>query len=138
MGAINYGLSDVADYIDNKHKDMCCFIQVEHKDAVDNIDEIMKNEFIDGYIFGPNDLSASYGMLGRPFEPEITKIIKSTVQKLKAAGKYTGIASGGYSEEIIKHWSFFGIEMLSAGADFDFIRDVAKENLENLNNIHKN
>lgn len=137
MGAIDYGINDVTDYIDNTHKDMCCFIQIEHKECAENIDEIMKNEHIDGYIIGPNDLSACYGLLGRPFEPAITEIIKNLVAKLKAAGKYTAIASGGYNENVLKHWSSFGVEMISAGADFDFIRDAARQNLENLNNIHK-
>lgn len=137
MGAIDYGISDVTDYIDNTHKDMCLFIQIEHKDAVDNIEEIMQNDFIDGYIFGPNDLSATYGLLGRPFEPQITKIMKDAIQKLKKAGKYVGIASGGFSEEVLKHWSSFDVEMLSAGADFDFIRDGAKQNRINLEKIHK-
>lgn len=137
MSAIDYGIADVTDYIDNKHKDMCLFIQIEHKDTVENIEEIMQNEFVDGYIFGPNDLSACYGLLGRPFEPKITEIMKDAIAKLKAAGKYTAIASGGYSKEVLEHWSSFGVEMLSGGADFDFIRDAAKENLKNLNNIHK-
>ena len=59
------------------------------------------------------------------------------IDKLHEKGKYVGIASGGYSEEVIKHWNSFGVEMLSAGADFDFIRDGAINNRKSLEKIHK-
>ena len=138
MNAIDYGLKNVNDYIDNNHKDLCRFIQIEHKDTIDNLDEIMKNEFIDGYIFGPNDLSGSLGKLGHPFDDEVTKLMKYAIDKLHKKGKYVAIASGGYSEEVLRHWESFGVEMLSAGADFDFIRDGAVNNRKNLEKIHKN
>ncbi len=138
MGAIDYGLKDVVEYIDNNHNELCRFIQIEHQDAIDNLDEIMKNEFIDGYIFGPNDLSGSHNILGRPFDDKITEIMKDTIKRLHDNGKYVGIASGGYSEEVLKHWESFCPDMLSAGADFDFIRDAARQNRINLERIHKN
>ena len=137
MNAINYGFSDVTDYVKNSVNNLSVFIQIEHKDAIDDLDEIVKNPYIDGYIFGPNDLSGSYGMLGDVFCEKITDIIKTTVEKLHKADKYVGIALGGYSTEVIKHWSSFGVEMLSAGADFDFLRDGARNNRINLEKIHK-
>ena len=76
-------------------------------------------------------------MLGDIFSDKITDIMKNAIDKLHKAGKYVGIASGGFSEEIIAHWSSFGVEMLSAGADFDFIRQGAVNNLMNLEKIHK-
>ena len=137
MNAIDYGFKNPFEYTKESIDNLSVFIQIEHKDAIDNLDEIMKNPYIDGYIFGPNDLSGSYDMLGDIFSQKITHVIKSTVERLHNANKYVGIASGGYSTEIIKHWSSFGVEMLSAGADFDFLRDGAKNNRINLEKIHK-
>lgn len=138
MNAIDYGFKNVKEYVQTNHAELCRFIQIEHKEAIENLDEIIKNPYIDGYIFGPNDLSGSYNMLGEAFSDKITKIIKETIKKLHKADKYVGIASGGYSEEIIKHWHNMGPEMLIAGADFDFIRDTAVNNRRNLEIIHKN
>ena len=137
MNAIDYGYQNAFEYTKTCNDKLCRFVQIEHKDFIDNLDEIIKNPLIDGYIFGPNDLSGSYGMLGDIFSQEITDIMKDTINKLHKAGKYVGIASGGFSEEIISHWSSFGVEMLSAGADFDFIRQGAIENRKNLEKIHK-
>ena len=137
MGAIDYGLKNVKEYIKNNRDEVCRFIQIEHKDTIENLDEIMKNPYIDGYVFGPNDLSGSYNMLGEPFADKITEIIRATVDKLHEADKYVAIASGGYSEEVVQHWHNLGADMLSAGADFDFIRDGAVKNRINMEKIHK-
>ena len=137
MGAIDYGLKSVPDYIANTRDELCRFIQVEHKDAIEQLDEIMKNPYIDGYIFGPNDLSGSYDRLGDVFCDEITAVIANTVKRLHAADKYVGIASGGIADEVLAHWSSFGVELLCAGADFDYLREGARQNRENLSRIHK-
>ncbi len=138
MNAIDYGLQKPFEYTANSHNKLCRFIQIEHKDTIENLDEIMKNPYIDGYIFGPNDLSGSYNMLGEYMSDKVTQVMKQAIEKLHANGKYVAIASGGFSEEIIEHLASFGVEMLSAGADFDFIRDGAQRNLVNLEKIHKN
>lgn len=138
MNAIDYGIKSVPDYTSSTIDHMCRFIQIEHLDAIDNLAEIIKNPYIDGYIFGPNDLSGSYNMLGDVFSEKITDVIKNAIDFLHANGKYTGIASGGFSTEVLKHWSSFNPHMLCAGADFDFIRDGALNNRINMEKIHKN
>lgn len=137
MNANDYGFTNAFEYTKKAQDELCRFIQIEHIDAVNNLDEIMKNPYIDGYVFGPNDLSGSMNMLGEYLSDEVSAVIKETVDRLHKAGKYVGIASGGYSDELIKHWSDFGVEMLSAGADFDFLRDCALNNRKNLERIHK-
>ena len=137
MNAIDYGFRNVQDYTQNNRQELCRFIQVEHKDTLEDLDEIMKNPDIDGYIFGPNDLSGSYNMLGQVFSDHVTQVIRQGVEKLHAAGKYVAIASGGTSREVLEHWESFEPDMLVAGADFDFLREGAKQNRERLTEIHK-
>ena len=137
MNAIDYGFTPAFDYTKKNREELCCFVQIEHKDFIENLDAIMENPGIDGYIFGPNDLSGSYNILGDVFGEKITSVMKDTIERLHKAGKYVGIASGGYSKEVLAHWESFSPDMLSAGADFDFLRDGAKANRETLAAIHK-
>ena len=137
MNAIDYGFTPLADYLEHADDSLCRFIQIEHRETIENLDEIIKNPHIDGYIFGPNDLSGSYGMLGNVFCDHISQVIRTTTEKLHAAGKYVGIASGGYRAEVLEHWHSFHPDMLSAGADFDFLRDGALQNRQTLEKIHK-
>ena len=136
MNAMNYGYMGMKEYLEESKK-ICKFIQIEHRDAIECLDEIMEIEAIDGYIFGPNDLSGSYGMLGDVFSDKITEVIKSAIAKLRSKGKYVAIASGGFTEEIIAHWSSFDPDMIIAGADFDFLRDGAVRNRKNLEKMFK-
>lgn len=138
MNANAYGFQNAMEYRTQSDSQLCRFIQIEHKDAIENLEQIIKNPYIDGYIFGPNDLSGSYGMLGDVFSDKITGIIRDAIEFLHKNGKYVGIASGGYSEETLRHWSGLGADMLAGGADFDFLRDCAKQNCRNLEKIHKN
>ena len=136
MNAIDYGYTSMGAYLAGA-ENVCKFIQIEHKDAIEHLDEIMEIEEIDGYIFGPNDLSGSYQMMGQVFSPEITEIIENAMKKLHQKGKYGIIASGGFSEDVIAHWCGLGPDMVFAGADFDFVRDGAVRNRKNLDRIHK-
>lgn len=45
-------------------------IQIEHQQAIDNIDEILAVEGIDAALFGPYDLSASLGVTGQFSHPK--------------------------------------------------------------------
>lgn len=136
MNAVDFGFSNVADYVASNHEKMCRFIQVEHIETVKNLDEIMKNEYIDGFIVGANDLSGSIGKLGDVFCDEVTELIKEIVAKLKSADKYVGISTGDFSESTLKHWHEMGFDMISAGADFDFLREGFKQNCDTLKKIH--
>ncbi len=136
MNAVDYGFKDINNYVANHYKTMCRFIQIEHIEALRNIDEIIKNDNIDGYIVGANDLSGSIGMLGDVFSKEVTALVKEIVTKLKAAGKYVGISTGDFSESTLKHWHDMGFDMISAGADFDFLREGLKQNRDTLKKVH--
>lgn len=137
MNAINYGLDSAVDYVAQTCDHLCRFIQIEHTDAVNDLDRIMDNEYIDGYLFGPNDLSGSINELCRVFDENTTQLMKDTIRRLKERHKYIGIASGGHAEEVIRHWHSFDVEMITAGADFSFIQQGALQNRILLEQIHK-
>ena len=137
MNAIDYGFKAPFEYTAGSLENLCRFIQIEHKSTVEQLDEIMQNPYIDGYIFGPNFLSGSYDMLGEYLSPEITEVMKNAIKKLHSADKYVGIASGGYLKEILEHWCEFEPDTLSAGADFDFLRDGALNNRLQLEKLLK-
>ncbi len=132
MNAVGYGFYDVNEYTKTDVDKLCRFIQIEHIDAVNNLEEIIQNEHIDGYIFGPNDLSGSINELGDVYAENTTKLIKQVISTLKKAGKYVGLSTGSTDVKVFEHWKSFGIDMLSAGADFGFLQEMTAKNCENL------
>lgn len=137
MNAVGYGAFDTLDFVSNNHKKMCRFIQIEHVDAVKNLDEIMKNEYIDGYIIGANDLSGSIGELCHTKGEHTVSLIEEAISKLKANGKYVGVSTGDYSEENLLYWREMGVDMISAGADFDFLTLGLRKTREDMVRIMK-
>lgn len=138
MNAVDYGFADVTHYVQNNHKDMCRFIQIEHREAVEDLDNIMKREYIDGYIFGPMDLSGSINELLNIFGSDTTRLMENAIRRLKDEGKYIGLSTGDISENTLQYWNDMGIDMISAGADYDFLRILMCQNRDMLERIFGN
>jgi len=131
LRAIGYGAEDAKEYVEKKSLDLCRFVQIEHIDMIEELDQIMDNPYIDGFIFGPNDLSGSLGEFLHVFGKTTMTVIRDTVKHLKERGKYVGLA-GGMAESDIKAWSELNLDMIFAGADWCFVYHSGKETLENL------
>jgi 2-keto-3-deoxy-L-rhamnonate aldolase RhmA len=83
-------------YLQTADQEIMVIVQIETKNAVENIDEICSVEGVDATYIGPADLSASYGHLGNMSHPDVQKAIDKVFDASKAAGIGTGIhqASG--------------------------------------------
>jgi 4-hydroxy-2-oxoheptanedioate aldolase len=66
-------------------------VQIEDREAVANIDEILTVPGIDVYFIGPSDLSQSLGHPGDPKAPVVAEAIARTLAKIRAAGKVPGM-----------------------------------------------
>ena len=131
LRAIGYGAVDPKDYVQKNNFDMCRFIQIEHVDMIRDLEEIVKIPFVDGFIFGPNDLSGSLNDFLNVFGEKTLSEIRNAIKILKNHNKYIGLA-GGMSEADIKIWSDFDLDMLFAGADWSFVYGKGKETLDNM------
>lgn len=84
-----YGLS-FKEYKNWVNKNSILIVQIEHIDAVDNLDKILAVKGIDGFIVGPYDLSAS---LGRPGDFNAPEFLKA-MSRIKSIASNHKIASG--------------------------------------------
>ena len=74
--AQGYGM-DFIRYKEWVNKNSVVIVQIEHIDAVENLDDILGTEGIDGFIIGPYDLSASLGKPGDFKHPDVIKAMKA-------------------------------------------------------------
>jgi len=65
--------------------------QIEHQDAVSNIDEIVAVDGIDVFFIGPSDLSQSMGYPGDPKAPPVAEAIGATLRRIRDAGRTPGM-----------------------------------------------
>jgi 4-hydroxy-2-oxoheptanedioate aldolase len=65
-------------------------VQLEEREAIENIDELLAVDNIDVFFIGPSDLSQSMGHPGNPKAPPVAQAIDSSFRKMLAAGRTPG------------------------------------------------
>ena len=128
-GAVRYGLDNETDYCQKNHLNLCRFIQIEQKSAAEDAEQIAAIPYLDGCIFGMNDLSGSIGRLGDVFCEENLHLVDKTVKAFQSAGKTIGIATFATSKETMERYQDMGINMIATGADYEYILKNAQETL---------
>lgn len=90
-------------YKDWLKEESVVIVQIEHIDAVNNLEEILKVEGVDGFIVGPYDLSGSLGRPGDFEHPEVKKALRTVIEVSKKLGKTAGFhVIPPKAEELIK------------------------------------
>ena len=103
------------DYHRQIHQQLCLLVQIETRQALDNLEAIAAVEGIDGLFIGPSDLAAAVGHLGKPGEPAVRKTIEEAVQRILATGKAAGILAPIEAEA--RHWLSQGCTVVAVGSD---------------------
>jgi 4-hydroxy-2-oxoheptanedioate aldolase len=85
---VGYGHYDLKDYLARANCECITLgIQIEEREAVEHLDELLALEGIDFIVTGRNDLSQSYGLLGQNTHPDILAAEREIIEKALAAGK---------------------------------------------------
>lgn len=87
--AQGYGVS-FQDYLKWQTDGPVVIVQIEHKDAIENLENILKVPGVDGFIIGPYDLSCSMGIPGEFEHPDFI----TAVNEIRNTGKKLGCPSG--------------------------------------------
>ena len=99
-------------------------LQIEHIDAVNNIDAILAVPGIDGLFVGPYDLSASMGMTGQVTAPEVQQAISQVKVRAQKAGMPLGIF--GPTVEAVRPYIAEGYTLIAVGIDTLLLGAAAK------------
>ena len=97
VGKRSYGVSraqgygfDFKNYITNWNKRSIFMVQIESLEGVNNIDEILSFDQIDGVMIGPYDISGSLGVPGELNHPKVVEASKKVIKACKKFGKSCG------------------------------------------------
>ncbi|MBC3788577.1 HpcH/HpaI aldolase family protein [Spirosoma utsteinense] len=116
--AHDYGLH-FADYIQRANQTLAVIIQIEHQDAVNNLDEILAVEGIDGVFIGPYDLSGSMNRLGDVFSAPVQEAIAEV--KSKCARKNIPVGIFLQQPDQLEAEIASGTTFLAVGTDTFFV-----------------
>ncbi|MDO8686037.1 MAG: aldolase/citrate lyase family protein [Clostridiales bacterium] len=131
--AIKYGMDNIDEYIKKSGNNLWKIMQIEHVDAVNNLDEILSIDGVDAIVAGPNDLSASIGLLGQHEHPNVRYLMDLMAEKASLHGKPFGVSMGYISGEL-EEWLKRGINWAVLGSDVGYILKASKKDYENAKN----
>ena len=114
--------SNFEGYIRNANQSSVLVVQIEHIEAVKNIDSILKLREIDAVIIGPYDLSGSIGVPGKFNDNKFSSIIKEILTKVKKSDKALGIHIVHPSEKELKNRIAEGFSFIGYGTDAIFFK----------------
>lgn len=126
--AQGYG-KDFDSYVTNANEHTLVIVQIEHIDAVNNIDDILSVPGIDGTFIGPYDLSMSLGVPGQLSHPSVVaakeKVLKAVLAKKLAAGIH--YVQPSTAEEDCAAGIKEGYTFIAVGTDILFLGDNARK-----------
>lgn len=122
--AQGYGFH-LEDYMASANENLAVIPQVEHVDAVEDIDSFVKVSGLSAVFVGPYDLSGSIGKLGKVEDPEVQDMIK----RVKDACSEVGLAAGifGKDTEAAKRYKDMGYSLLAVGVETSFFSTSVRE-----------
>ena len=111
--ATHYGMDDFFEYRKESEKKPLVIVQIEHIEAVRNLDEILDVPGIGSICIGPCDLSGSMGILNQMSDPELNKILDEVCAKVKKKGLMLGTAAGDFAR-----WKARGVDWFAGISDW--------------------
>lgn len=105
----------IDDYHNRCEAELCILVQIETKQGLDNLDEIVAVDGVDGVFIGPGDLSAGLGYLGQTSHPDVRKIIEDAIKRIRDAGKAPGVLTA--IEEEARAYIDAGCLFTAVGSD---------------------
>jgi 2-dehydro-3-deoxyglucarate aldolase/4-hydroxy-2-oxoheptanedioate aldolase len=133
LRASDYGRISQTEYVTKTSRECLRIIQIEHIDAVNNLQEIVAVEGIDGFIVGPNDLAGSVGKLGQLHCPEMMELYRRIGETISKTGKPLGIYAGSFNADYIQEWIDMGYTMFFTGSDCGMVFNGATAMLRDFN-----
>lgn len=123
--ASGFGLEVATEvYAAQSNEETLVICMCESRRGVENIDEILKVDGVDGIAIGPSDIANSYGMPGKVTDPKITAIIADLERRIFASGKL--VSALCKNREEAERAIATGYGFINAGSDLSMIVDSAR------------
>ncbi|MBM3262595.1 MAG: 4-hydroxy-3-methylbut-2-en-1-yl diphosphate synthase [candidate division Zixibacteria bacterium] len=116
----NYGRLAGDAYISLMNREIFVAVQIEHIDAVRELNDIVATPGLDSLVIGPMDLSGSMGLLGQPNHPDVVQMMETVIDTGRKAGLSIGMGMGTDLDFAVR-WMKRGVQWLQLGCDFGYL-----------------
>lgn len=112
-------------YVESANKEIAVILQIEHIDAVGEIENILNISGVDCLFVGPYDLSGSMGKMGLVDDDDV----QNAISRVRKYAEQTGVPLGifGTTPQAVKPYVEEGYNLITVGIDTMLISKAAKE-----------
>jgi 4-hydroxy-2-oxoheptanedioate aldolase len=128
--AANYSSLPREEYF-RKANDILIIIQIEGKDAILDLDNILKVKGIDIVFIGPYDLSQSLGVPGQVSHPKVIEAMNDIVKRARALGIVVGTFTD--TPQLADLWKKAGVQYISYSVDVGIFTNACSQLVKDLN-----
>ena len=132
--AQNYGFG-FDNYKDNIANDIKIIVQIEHFEAVNNLEDILSLDHIDGSFIGPYDLSGSMGKPGRYNDTDVKDVIKKYEITAKKYNKLIGYHVIEPDYKLVEEKIKSGFNFIAFSLDTYFLGSIIRNQLKQIKKI---
>ncbi|NQV00061.1 MAG: 2,4-dihydroxyhept-2-ene-1,7-dioic acid aldolase [Parcubacteria group bacterium] len=115
------------------NKNSVVVVQIEHIDAIDNLEDILQTKGVDASIIGPYDLSASMGFPGEFERKELKIAIKKYIEVCKKVNKPAGYHVIAPEKRKVEEKIEAGFRFISFSLDTLFLGVKIEQELNMIN-----
>lgn len=124
---------ELAEYVEEHNKDHVLIINIESRPAIENLDQLLEVEGLDGVLVGPHDLSCNLGIPEQYDHPEFISAVEIIFTKARQANVGAGfhaIYEGSMEKEI--DWAQKGGNLILHSADIIRFTKGMSHDIENI------
>jgi 2-dehydro-3-deoxyglucarate aldolase len=129
--ANQYG-ANLKSNVESANEDIFVAVQIEHIDAVECIDDILKVEGIDAVFVGPYDLSASMGLTAQFDHPDYIEARTRVLNACKSKGISPGIHVVPPDADLFIEQNLEGYKLMAYSLDITMVLESCKSALTKI------
>jgi 4-hydroxy-2-oxoheptanedioate aldolase len=130
----NYGRSFGPEFCRAANDAIIVIAQIEHIDAIRNIEGILAVPGLTGIVFGPYDLSGSMGHMADPEHPQVVQAMAAATAKARKTSVFVGM-SGAADVHATKQWRDRGVQWFLLGVDYALLLKAVHETVSELRSL---
>ncbi|WP_299415275.1 aldolase/citrate lyase family protein [uncultured Sulfitobacter sp.] len=113
----------IPDYISRVEGETTVLLQLESRQAIENAEAIANVDGVHGVFFGPADIAADIGRLGKPLDDEVWNLIRPCAARLIAQGVAVGtlVNDAGFATQLLND----GFTFVACGTDTTLLARAA-------------
>jgi 2-keto-3-deoxy-L-rhamnonate aldolase RhmA len=105
-------------------------LQIEHRDAIENLPDLLSVPGIDAAFVGPADLSASLGIPGQTNHPKFLEAVQRVIHISLEHGVFPGIHTD--SVKTATYWMTEGMKIIGFYTDIKLILEISKNLIKEM------